>query len=53
MSLNAYLYTTDSIQERMMNGSKEAIAVRLKNIEAHLTELDKDIAGKSAASQEI
>jgi len=36
----------------MMNGSKEAMAVRLKKIETHLTELDKDIAGKSTASQE-
>ncbi len=34
-----------------MNCFNEALAVRLKNIETHLMELDKDIAGNSTASQ--
>jgi hypothetical protein len=51
LSLNAYLYATDSIQERMVYGPREVLPVTVKRMGMDLKKLDREIAGNPAHSE--
>jgi hypothetical protein len=51
LSLNAYLYVTEAIQERMVYGPKEVLSVRVKRMGMDLKKLDREIAGNPAHSE--
>jgi hypothetical protein len=45
VSLDAYLYATESIQERMIYGNGEDTAAKLQRMEQELEKLEKEING--------
>ena len=51
LSLNAYLYETEAIQERMAYRPREVLSVRVKRIGMDLKELDRKIAENPAHSE--
>jgi hypothetical protein len=51
LSLNAYLYDTEAIQERMVYGPREVLSVRVKRMGMDLKKLDREIAGNPAHSE--